>query len=634
MALPNWTKLNGEIANIEERVNITFPLPLGETDGITVSVISGEIPPGLRIENYNFVGTPFEVGKTTEFEFVLRASNSEGISDRTFTITVRGADEPVWQTNEGPLPLKRSFRNQYWVDTLNTNWGIFESVDSTYVDQTVTLYENIPSRATGDNGDWAFVSSIEQFWHKVGGRWYRANITQLQGVYGNAYTFKVSDTVPNPNIDQLWLNTNAINNGLKIALRRWNDDTQVWQSVSYTVSKTAPISPFDEQIWVHVFEDTFDWIIKSYDARNKNWEVVKFIDYGITPPDRLNTAFFVLDSAPVEFQLQAIDSDLRAGQKLNYYIADNDGELPPGLTLSSEGLISGFVDPVLGLDIDQEQGYDLDPFDTGPSDLFIADDNGFDSFFYDTTFYGFAERTRLPRKLNRNYTFTVTVEDDVSFSKRQFSIYVVGDDFLRADNTIMKAATGLFTADNTFLRNPIWLTSGNLGVKRANNFITLYLDVYDPNALLGEISYNLQPFNDDGTESVLPPGLELDGLTGEIAGTVPYQPAVSKEYKFTVEALRQFVDEDEIEIAELDASVIEDTLSGKETLKITKQDTNPNTGESLAKDFLNKTLQIGVAYYDISGVDTDNPEYDIITLSRSLEPYFSIPRIRDRKSVV
>ena len=244
MALPNWTKLNGEIANIEERVNITFPLPLGETDGITVSVISGEIPPGLRIENYNFVGTPFEVGKTTEFEFVLRASNSEGISDRTFTITVRGADEPVWQTNEGPLPLKRSFRNQYWVDTLNTNWGIFESVDSTYVDQTVTLYENIPSRATGDNGDWAFVSSIEQFWHKVGGRWYRANITQLQGVYGNAYTFKVSDTVPNPNIDQLWLNTNAINNGLKIALRRWNDDTQVWQSVSYTVSKTAPISPF------------------------------------------------------------------------------------------------------------------------------------------------------------------------------------------------------------------------------------------------------------------------------------------------------------------------------------------------------------------------------------------------------
>jgi len=627
MALPIWTKLNGDLANIEERVNTSINIPLESTDGITLSVISGEIPPGLRIENYQFKGTPFEVGKTTEFEFVLRASNAEGIADRTFIITVNGADEPVWQTNPGPLPLKRSFRNQYWVDTLNTSWGINKSIDSTYVEQTVTLYENIPSRATGSDGDWAFVSSIEQFWYKVGGRWYRANETQLQGVLGNAFTFQVSDTVPNPNIEQLWFNTNKVNNGLNIALRRWDDDLSVWVPIKYTVSKTAPISPFDEQIWIHVFDNTFDWVLKSYDARNKNWEVVKFVDYGPTPPDRLNTAFFVLDSAPVEFQLQAIDSDLRAGQKLNYYIANNDGELPPGLTLSSDGLISGFVDPVLGLDIDQEQGYDIDPFDSGPSDLFVADDNGFDSFFYDTTFYGFAERTRLPKKLNRNYTFTVTVEDDVSFSKRQFSIYVVGDDFLRADNTIMKAATGLFTADNTFLRNPIWLTSGNLGVKRANNFVTLYLDVYDPNALLGEISYNLQPFNDDGTESVLPPGLELDGLTGEIAGTIPYQPAVSKEYKFTVEALRQFVDTDDIE--EINTSIIEDTLSGRSSVKIRKISQNiDDEGISDLQKLLGQEIVIDNLGYVIEEIDESPEEWDLISLARELEPSYKFKRIR------
>jgi len=627
MSLPNWTKLNGELANIEERVNITFPLPIESLDGVTVTVISGELPPGLRIEGSNFTGTPFEVGKTTEFEFVLRASNVDGIADRTFKITVNGADAPVWQTAEGALPLKKSFRNQYWVDTLNTKWGIFESVDSTYIEQTITLYENIPSRATGDNGDWAFVSSLEQFWYKVGGRWYRANITQLQGVFGNAYTFQVSDSVPNPNVDELWLNTNSVNNGLNIALRRWNEDTQVWQPIKYTVSKTPPISPFDEQIWVHIFDETFDWVLKSYDARNKNWEVIKFVDFGPTPPDRLNTAFFVLDSAPVEFQLQAIDSDLRAGEKLNYYIADNDGELPPGLTLSSDGLISGFVDPVLGLDIDQDQGYDIDPFDSGPSDLFVVDDNGFDSFFYDTTFYGFAERTRLPKKLNRNYTFTVTVEDDVSFSKRQFSIYVVGDDFLRADNTIMKAATGLFTADNTFLRNPIWLTSGNLGVKRANNFVTLYLDVYDPNALLGEISYNLQPFNDDGTESVLPPGLELDGLSGEIAGIIPYQPAVSKEYKFTVEALRQFVDTDDIE--EINTSIIEDTLSGKSIVKIRKisQNLDENNISDLQK-LLGQEITIDNLGYIIDEIDDSPEDWDLISLARELEPSYKFKRIR------
>ncbi len=60
-------------------------------------------------------------------------------------------------------------------------------------------------------------------------------------------------------------------------------------------------------------------------------------------------------------------------------------------------ILVDFVDPILGLDLDQEAGYDVDPFDSGPSDLFVVDDNGFDSYFYDTTFYGFAERTRLPK---------------------------------------------------------------------------------------------------------------------------------------------------------------------------------------------------------------------------------------------
>ena len=37
----------------------------------------------------------------------------------------------------------------------------------------------------------------------------------------------------------------------------------------------------------------------------------------------------------------------------------------------------------------------------------------------------------------------------------------------------------------------------------------------------------------------LPPGMQLDSTTGEIAGRIPYQPAVTTEYKFTIEALRQ-----------------------------------------------------------------------------------------------
>jgi hypothetical protein len=38
--------------------------------------------------------------------------------------------------------------------------------------------------------------------------------------------------------------------------------------------------------------------------------------------------------------------------------------------------------------------------------------------------------------------------------------------------------------------------------------------------------------------STLPPGCTLDSTSGEVAGRVPYQPAVTKEYKFTVRATR------------------------------------------------------------------------------------------------
>ena len=61
----------------------------------------------------------------------------------------------------------------------------------------------------------------------------------------------------------------------------------------------------------------------------------------------------------------------------------------------------------------------------------------------------------------------------------------------------------------------------------------------DPNSLTGVIDYSLQSLNDDGSATTLPPGLSLDPSTGEIAGLVPYQPAVTKEYKFTVRARRQ-----------------------------------------------------------------------------------------------
>jgi len=339
-------------------------LDVGSATSITlntdvITLISGKLPDGMRLSSSQIIGTPFEVARNTEFEFVLRATNEDGIRDRTFIIEVQGPDEPVWSTNEGLLPIGT------------------------------------------------------------------------------------------------------------------------------------------------------------------------------------NNSFYVLDSSIIDFQLAAIDPDLPAGDTLEYYVADGDGELPPGTQLTVDGRLVGIIDPILALDKNAGQGfYDTTQFDAYAFDFGLRSANGFESYYYDTQGYDYAIATQSRKKLNRYYEFKVSVSDGDTIEKRTFQIYVVGDDFLRSDNTVMQVGTGIFTADNTYLRAPVWLTPADLGYKRANNYITIYLEVFDPQTILGELQYNLEALNDDGSPSILPPGMSIDAISGEVAGRIPYQPAITKEYKFTVNAIR------------------------------------------------------------------------------------------------
>lgn len=248
-------------------------------------------------------------------------------------------------------------------------------------------------------------------------------------------------------------------------------------------------------------------------------------------------AYFVLDNAYVSFQLDATDTDLTAGDKLEFYLAG--GELPPGLSLSRSGLISGFTDPVFAVEYANNPtgAYDTGAYDILPLDVSQAQSNGFDTYLYDNQTFDYNEPSRAPRRISRFYSFIVSVSDGANEVKRLFRIYVVTEEFLKADNSILQVDTNLFQADNTNDRQPIWITESYLGRHRANNYLTIYLDVYDPPSLSGTITYFLLDENPDGSPSSIPPGMELDAITGEIAGRVPYQSAVTKEYKFTMQAV-------------------------------------------------------------------------------------------------
>ena len=349
--------------------------------------------------------------------------------------------------------------------------------------------------------------------------------------------------------------------------------------------------------------------------------------YWLTPTGLLDAGpsnhYFVLDSELIDYQLMANDNDLPAGDNLSYFIAEGDGNLPPGLTLTDDGRIVGIVEPLFALAKNQKNsGYDQELYDSILADYNVKSANGYATYFYDLENYDYNVPTLIPRKLNRYYPFIVTVTDGDTFVKREFKIYLVGDDYLRADNTIMQSSTGVFTADNTYLRNPIWLTPRNLGFRRANNYVTLFLDVIENEFLYGQVYYTLDDFNDDGTPSELPPGLSLDTKSGEITGRVPYQPAITENYKFSVTATRF---EGDTGTATIFGTFYEDTLLGATTFKVGKLNlTGDIDGVDDLRELVTRTIKLYDKEYKVTAVDDTNPEYDTITVEQSLNPAISL----------
>jgi hypothetical protein len=446
MSLSIWTERSGyRFDTIQERTIVNLELPVEYGSGVNpadfnFTVISGKLPTGLRIKGDLIIGTPFEVPRSTDFKFVIRASYNNQISDRTFFWTIEGSDEPTWGTAAGDLPI-------------------------------------------GGNGQ-----------------------------------------------------------------------------------------------------------------------------------------YFILDSSYIDYKLTVTDFDTATGQSLKFFQPKNGGQLPPGLILTEDGRLVGWVQPALAIPETAGNGsYDNSQFDNVAYDFGYRPTNGYDSYIYDSLGYDYSVNSLVPKKLNRYYEFLVTVTDGDTSSTRQFRVFVVGDDYFRTDTVAINSGNGMFTADATYVRAPIWVTPNNLGIRRANNYLTFKLDTYE--ALeLGQIVYSLDSVNPTmsgiaysnsitenkitrnllriknasttpttglklslksyvtgasdltynvvnvqtisdteyvltlfpalaievpnnrfielGTTSVTPPGMQFDQSTAEVFGVVPYQPAITQSYSFTVTATR------------------------------------------------------------------------------------------------
>ena len=114
----------------------------------------------------------------------------------------------------------------------------------------------------------------------------------------------------------------------------------------------------------------------------------------VTPTGRLaigtHQQMYVLDKTYINYQIEAFDLDTSAGQKLTYFISSGDGALPPGLTMSASGKISGFILPAVKIKPADGAGtYDDAYYDAAAFDFGLRTTNGFDSYIYDRVFYDY-----------------------------------------------------------------------------------------------------------------------------------------------------------------------------------------------------------------------------------------------------
>lgn len=205
------------------------------------------------------------------------------------------------------------------------------------------------------------------------------------------------------------------------------------------------------------------------------------------------------DGDYVEIPIQYTSNDLGDVEVVTLI----SGELPPGLTIDSRGVIKGFIRPAPNEN--ETVGYDETPSGTAPYDFVSA-------------------------AISKNYQFTLEVSDGKSSSIRTFTIFVYNRADLTADDTYITADNVFVTADQTPERFPFLLNfePTNLGrVRSDNNFAYRFIGQdYDNEPVKYAFSVN-QGFG-------APPGLQLDPGSGWYYGFIPDQGITELEYSFNI----------------------------------------------------------------------------------------------------
>jgi hypothetical protein len=224
----------------------------------------------------------------------------------------------------------------------------------------------------------------------------------------------------------------------------------------------------------------------------------------ITPAGQIAQEYDGAQITPIQMQYTDVDpSDI-------VIVTLKAGSLPPGLSITPNGLISGFITP-------------LSPVDATAG--FSNDGQGYDEYPYDFS----------TKSVNANYEFVLELTDGKTSNLRTFSIFVYSKDSMTADTTEITADNTFITADVSPVRVPFINSPspGTLTQIRNDNFYALKFEGIDLDGDLVEYSIGY-----DSGDPVLP-GLTLDPNTGWLYGYIPPLGLTDNTYDFYIRVFKK-----------------------------------------------------------------------------------------------
>jgi len=312
------------------------------------------------------------------------------------------------------------------------------------------------------------------------GVFYQLILEATEPVGGSVTFALIAGSLP----DGVQINTNGTIVGVPVAVARISGvPTEVSQDITskFTVRVSSQDSP------PRVRDRTFEITITGDDAPEFT-----------TPAGSIGSYY---DSDRLSIQIQYTDTD--PADTVTVQLVG--GELPGGITVSKTGLISGYIEPAVN--INEIPGYDLEPINTLPYDFLVS-------------------------AISKNYQFTLEVTDGKSSNLRTFELFVYDRASITTDNTTINSDNTVVTADETTERRPFIINSdpSDLGTVRGDNYYAYQFigNDFDTPDLQYAIGVN--------QGSGLPPGLELDPVTGWYYGYVPDQGITEVDYSFNIVA--------------------------------------------------------------------------------------------------